>query len=203
VGSLVITSDAVNPLHTASISFTNGSGAYSWELRDRVTNALVSSGTGTWTPGEAIPSAPDPEINGFALQITGVPAAGDTLSVAMTTDPAANNGNALAIAALRDQRIVGLVRQADGRLTGGASATDAYASAMADVGVRVQGAGAIAGISSSLAMQAEQSRSSQSGVNLDEEAAILIQYQQSYQAAAKVLQVAQSLFDTLLSTTGG
>ena len=37
-----------------------------------------------------------------------------------------------------------------------------------------------------------------SGVNLDEEAARLIQYQQSYQAAAKMLQVAQSVFDTLL-----
>ena len=64
-------------------------------------------------------------------------------------------------------------------------------------------ASAIAGISSSLASQAEQTRSSKAGVNLDEEAAILIEYQQSYQAAAKVLQIAQSIFDTLLSTTGG
>jgi flagellar hook-associated protein 1 FlgK len=45
-------------------------------------------------------------------------------------------------------------------------------------------------------------RSSQDGVNLDEEAARLIQFQQSYQAAAKVLQVAQSLFDTLLNAAG-
>ena len=52
------------------------------------------------------------------------------------------------------------------------------------------------------AQQAEQLRSSETGVSLDEEAARLIQYQQSYQAAAKVLQVAQSLFDTLLQTTG-
>ena len=40
-------------------------------------------------------------------------------------------------------------------------------------------------------------------LNDEEEAARLIQYQQSYQAAAKVLQVAQSLFDTLLQTAGG
>jgi len=53
-----------------------------------------------------------------------------------------------------------------------------------------------------VAAQAEQTRSGQDGVNLDEEAARLIQYQQSYQAAAKVLQVAQSLFDTLLQTAG-
>ena len=49
-----------------------------------------------------------------------------------------------------------------------------------------------------MAAQAESLRSSTSGVNLDEEAARLIQYQQSYQAAAKILQVAQSVFDTLL-----
>ena len=49
---------------------------------------------------------------------------------------------------------------------------------------------------------AQQAASSVSGVNLDEEAARLIQFQQSYQAAAKVLQVAQSVFDTLLQTAG-
>jgi flagellar hook-associated protein 1 FlgK len=51
-----------------------------------------------------------------------------------------------------------------------------------------------------VAQQAELIRSADAGVNLDEEAARLIQYQQSYQAAAKVLQVAQAIFDTLLST---
>ena len=40
-------------------------------------------------------------------------------------------------------------------------------------------------------------------VNLPEEAARLIQFQQSYQAAAKMLQVAKDVFDTLLQTTGG
>ena len=43
--------------------------------------------------------------------------------------------------------------------------------------------------------------SEKSGVNLDEEAARLIQFQQSYQAAAKMLQVAQSVFDSLLDAT--
>ena len=88
-------------------------------------------------------------------------------------------------------------------ITGGRTATDAWSYAMADIGVRVQGGQASADISDSVAGQAERSRSSVSGVNLDEEAARLIQYQQSYQAAAKVLQVAQSLFDTLLQTTRG
>ncbi|MDH5339048.1 MAG: flagellar hook-associated protein FlgK, partial [Rubrivivax sp.] len=203
IASLTITSNTVDPQNTASITFTNDSGAYAWELRDRDTNALVASGTGTWVPGKPLPSDPDPQINGFELQLSGVPQAGDTLTVERTTNPASNNGNALALAALRDQRLVGLTRQADGSLTGGATSTDAYAAAMADIGVRVQGAQAINNISTAMAVGAEQRRSSDAGVNLDEEAAKLIEYQQSYQAAAKVLQVAQSIFETLLQTAAG
>ncbi len=202
VGALTITSDGVNPQFTASITFTDANGAYNWELRDRTSNALMSSGNGNWTPGSPIPSPPTADINGFALSLQGVPAAGDTLNVALTSKVAASNGNALALTALRDQRIVGQSLQPDGSRAGGASATDAYAAAMADIGVRVQGAGAIADISGALARQAEQGRSSEVGVNLDEEAAMLISYQQSYQAAAKVLQIAQSIFDTLLSAAG-
>jgi flagellar hook-associated protein 1 FlgK len=126
-----------------------------------------------------------------------VPAAGDGVDVAPTADPATSNGNALALAALRDLRLVG--RRDDG---GGETITDAYASAMANIGVRVQSARTAAEISASVAGAAEERRATQSGVNLDEEAARLIQFQQAYQAAAKVLQVAQSVFDTLLATTG-
>jgi flagellar hook-associated protein 1 FlgK len=54
-----------------------------------------------------------------------------------------------------------------------------------------------------VASTAETARANKAGVNLDEEAARLIQFQQSYQAAAKMLQVAQSVFDTLLQTAGG
>jgi flagellar hook-associated protein 1 FlgK len=112
-------------------------------------------------------------------------------TVAQTQYPAASNGNALALAALRDERFVG-----------GETITDAYASVMAGVGVGVQSARTAADVSGSVAAQARERVSSQTGVNLDEEAARLIQFQQSYQAAAKVLQVAQSVFDTLLQTTG-
>lgn len=202
VAALTITGSNVNAQHTTSISFTDDNGSYSWELRDRTSNAIVGSGTGTWTPGQPIPAQNGTDINGFALTLSGVPKSGDTVSVALTTNTAASNGNALALAGLRDLKLVGRTQQYDGTITGGANTTDAYASAMADIGVRVQGADAIAQISSSLAGQAEQTRSAEVGVNLDEEAAMLIAYQQSYQAAAKVLQVAQSVFDTLLSAAG-
>lgn len=58
-------------------------------------------------------------------------------------------------------------------------------------------------ISGSVARQAVEQRDSNAGVNLDEEAARLIQYQQAYQAAAKVLQIAQKAMETLLATTTG
>ena len=50
--------------------------------------------------------------------------------------------------------------------------------------------------------QAEQAISSISGVNLDEEAADLIRYQQGYQAAAQIISIAEELFNTLLSVAG-
>ena len=50
-----------------------------------------------------------------------------------------------------------------------------------------------------LVAQTEQTQQSMSGVNLDEEAANLLRYQQAYQAAGKVMQIAGTLFDTLLN----
>ena len=77
-------------------------------------------------------------------------------------------------------------------------ATDAYADTMANIGVRVQSARVSTQISNATATQMSEALASKTGVNLDEEAARLIQFQQGYQAAAKVLQVAQSVFDTML-----
>ena len=179
------------PGATTRVTFTNNTGDYTWELFD-ASNTLLNSGTATWQAGQPVP-APPLDINGFTLQLNGVPRSGDILTVEPTPASAlaSNNGNALALLALRDATI-----------TGGRTATDAWSLAMADIGVRVQGGQSSADISESVAGQTELSRSSQSGVNLDEEAARLIQFQQSYQAAAKVLQIAQSLFDTLLNTAG-
>ena len=184
VERLAVVDPAADPNQTAAIAFTSASGDYAWELRDRTSNALLSSGTGTWQAGQPI------ALNGFELTLAGVPASGDTFSVAKTAYPTTNNGNALALVALRDQAFVG-----------GATVIDAYSSLMAGVGVKVQSARSASEISAGVARQAESQRNSQAGVNLDEEAARLLQYQQSYQAAAKVLQVAQSVFDTLLQTT--
>lgn len=181
---------------TARITFTSDTGDYSYDMLD-ASNAVVSSGTGSWSAGTAI------TLNGFSLQLNGVPRSGDIIDVAPTTNPAASNGNAVSFVALGSALFVGADTLANGTLVPGRSITDAYASALSDIGVRVQSAKSASGISSAIASTAEAARANKAGVNLDEEAARLIQFQQSYQAAAKMLQVARDVFDTLLQTTGG
>lgn len=193
VAALTVVNNTINPTLTASINFTNNTGAYSWDLRD-ATNTVVASGTGTWTAGQPI------ALNGFELDLAGVPRNGDTFTVAPTQYPASNNGNSVALMNLRDEAMVG-IQVLGGTTVPGETITSAYAQAMANIGTRVQSAKAASSISTSVADNAEAMRSSQAGVNLDEEAARLIQFQQSYQAAAKVLQVAQTVFDTLLDMT--
>lgn len=196
VASLEVVDATFDASLDATITFNSGTGGYDYALTDRTTGASVATGSGTWTPGQAI------EVNGTALRLSGVPASGDVFSLVGTRHPRQNNSNALALVALGDIAFVGRTLEADGSYSGGSSVTDAYASAMADVGVRVQVAASASQISTSVAQQAEQRRAAGAGVNLDEEAARLLQYQQSYQAAAKVLQIAQSVFDTLIQIGG-
>jgi len=84
----------------------------------------------------------------------------------------------------------------------GAAMSDGYAGLISQIGVRAQSASYASQVSSSIATTAEQNRTAVSGVNLDEEASKLLQYQQAYQASAKMVQVAQSIFDTLIQTLG-
>ncbi len=182
-GDLVVTAHPLPyPGATETLSFARVGADYEY-------TSSITGLTTAWRTGEPVVGA-----NGYTLQLNGVPADGDAFDVAPTpaTALASNNGNARALLALRD-----------GLIVGGRTVSDTWSQSMADMGVRVQSAQISSDISSAVASQAEQTRSGQDGVNLDEEAARLIQYQQSYQAAAKVLQVAQSLFDTLLQTAGG
>jgi len=186
VASVLATSATSVPSLSADFVFTSDTGDYNWTLDDGTT---VTTGTGTWSAGSPI------SLGGFAMSLDGVPKSGDTLRVASTVSPAGNNGNALAFVKLGETALVGRSATQTGM-----NITDAYASALASVGVRVQGGTTASKISSVMADDAETARSNEVGVNLDEEAARLIQFQQSYQAAAKILQVAQTIFQTLLET---
>jgi len=152
--------------------------------------------SGTAIEGTAPATTP---LSQWSLVLQGSPQAGDTFTVVGSKDTTHNNGadfrldagNANAMMALRDTKMFD-----------GATLTDGYAGLMAQIGVRAQSANFTAEVSSKLAATLEQDRSAVSGVNLDEEAARLLQYQQAYQASAKVIQVAQSIFDTLIQTVG-
>ncbi|MEO8857124.1 MAG: flagellar basal body rod C-terminal domain-containing protein, partial [Burkholderiaceae bacterium] len=150
------------------------------------------AGTGTGNPtGVAYAPGQPINYNGWALTLKGTPQAGDTYTVQANAYPTINGGNAEAMLALRD------VPMFDG-----APATDGYASIMTQVGVKVQSAGFSASVSQSIATNTEADRAAVSGVNLDEEAARLLQFQQAYQASAKMLQVSQTVFDTLMQNLG-
>ncbi|MBW8828763.1 MAG: flagellar hook-associated protein FlgK [Burkholderiales bacterium] len=191
VASVKAVSNTINPNLTATLSFTSGTGNYDWELRDATTGIVASSGSAVWTAGQSI------NLNGFELNLNGVPKTGDTVVVQKTAYPATDNGNARALTDLRDVKMVGVIGT-----SGGVTVTDAYANAMTDIGVRVQSSQISADMSAAVASDAQAAVSEKTGVNLDEEAARLIQFQQSYQAAAKMLQVAQTVFDTLLKVAG-
>ena len=192
LGSLAATSTSLDPNLTATITFTDNVGGYSYSLVDTTGVAATVNGVGSFVAGQPI------SLNGFALNLTGVPKQNDVVTVAKTAYPASDNGNANALLALRDAGIVGQRSAAGVVTTSGINVIDAYASALATVGVSVQSAGLAADQSAAIAGDAKTAVAEKSGVNLDEEAARLIQYQQSYQAAAKMLQVAQTVFDTLL-----
>ena len=199
VAKLRLTSVDINPALDAEVVFT---GASSVELRARDGGALLASGT--WERGQPIAwDGDDESVTGFDLWLDGRPEVGDVFSLAPTAHVERNNTNALAFAELRDSRFIGQAVGSDGEPEGGSTVVEAWTRALADTGVRVQAADAAAQISQAVSAQAETRRAAQAGVNLDEEAARLIQYQQSYQAAAKVLQVAQVVFDTLMQTAAG
>jgi flagellar hook-associated protein 1 FlgK len=150
----------------------------------------------TYTPGTAIEfDTTPPATTGWSLTLKGNALAGDSFTVgSMATvqpnaNPKLNAGNGQAMMTLRDAN-----------LFDGGPLTDGYAGLMAQIGVTVQGATYSAEVSASIAANIEMDRASVSGVNLDEEAAKLLQYQQAYQASAKMLQVAQGVFDSLLQS---
>ena len=180
----------------AEVSFSkNGAGQLEYTITPAPAGGIPA--TGLYTSGQAIQLAP-----GLQVKITGTPAINGTNSDKVTlgkaTDPQYGTayqrdaGNASSFLALRDSKL----------FDGSTTLSDGFSTAMAQVGTRTQSAQYAAKLSETIAKNLEADRTAVSGVNLDEEAAKLLQYQQSYQASAKMLQVAQSIFDSVLQTVG-
>lgn len=130
----------------------------------------------------------------FEFTLAGVPADGDAFVFAPTEKGVADNRNASLLGALQTAR---LLFNAGGEPT--ASLQSGYARIVSAVGNKTREVQVGEQAQVTLLQQAKDARDALSGVNLDEEAANLIRYQQAYQASGRVMAIAQRLFDELLS----
>lgn len=128
-------------------------------------------------------------VAGVNFVVNGIPANGDGFVLGNNVNGSGDNANALRLAALQTALTVD---------NGSASFQGSYAQLVADIGTRTRQADISATAQQGLLRQAQQDRDALSGVNLDEEAADLMRFQQAYQAIAQVITAADTMFQTLL-----
>lgn len=196
---------AAAPVRSSASLANQGSAAISaGEILDSANAALLNTVTITFnnppTTFTITGVAPDPspvaytsganiDFNGWRVQITGAPKAGDSFTVQQNTNGVSDNRNALLLAGLRTQLTLA---------GGSASYQDAYGQLVADVGSSTHQADIGRKAQETQLAQARNARDATSGVNLEEEAADLVRFQQAYQAAAQVISIADTLFQNLL-----
>jgi flagellar hook-associated protein 1 len=172
--------NAANPalLTPATLTFTSPPTAYS-----------INGGASTaYTSGGNI------AFDGWQVQISGTPANGDTFTVSSNVGGTGDNSNALASAA----------GQTTGVLSNGTtSITNAVSGLITGLGSQAQQINTAQTAQAAVNTQAQANVQSVSGVNLDEEAASLLQWQQAYQAAAQALTIGNTLFTTLIDSVNG
>jgi len=133
----------------------------------------------------------------FDFSVSGRPQTGDSFSLTFNQSGVSDNRNALKLADLQSKQTVGV----DGSVAGsGFSFTDGYGELVERVGTLTAQARMDNEATGAILKQATDNRDSLSAVNLDEEAANLIKFEQYYNASAQIIQVARSLFDTLISS---
>ncbi|HUN92718.1 MAG TPA: flagellar hook-associated protein FlgK [Burkholderiaceae bacterium] len=181
-GSVAITSlAAVGPTRNANIAqpvTINFTSATTYTT----TSGGVTSASQNYVAGTPI------AVNGWSMVTSGTPSAGDSIAVSATGAQASDGNNAVALANLQNQSLVS-----------GSPLATGYAALVADVGGMAQTANTVQTSQQQVLSSATSAEASVSGVNLDEEATKLIQYQQQYQAAAKVISTASTLFNTILN----
>ena len=133
---------------------------------------------------------------GYDVSLSGVPVPGDSFNLTYNTDGVADNTNAEVLAGLQREGLVQLSADSSNKTR---TFHDAYSSLIGRVGEKTATAEISLEAAEAMKVQSETWFDSVSGVSLDEEAANLVRYQQSYAAAARILTTAQDLFDTILS----
>ncbi|RUL62993.1 flagellar hook-associated protein FlgK [Dyella dinghuensis] len=178
VSSVSVTNSSnANLLSGATVTFGAG-GAYT------ITDGAGNTTTGTYTSGQPITA------DGWSLSLSGTPASGDSFTVAANTNGLNSNANALALAGLADSGVL------DGGKT---SVVDSYSNLTTQVGDAGSLATSDLTTQTNLYNEAASNQQSLAGVNLNTEAASLVQYQQAYQASAQVISTAQQLFTSLIT----
>lgn len=169
---------ASNP--TATFTFDSATDSY---VVLNGSGAAITSGV--YADGAAI------AFNGIETVVSGDLNSGDTFTISPNSNGVSDNRNALALAALQDGRLLN---------NGTASFQDLYSGLLADVGIKTHQSEVSGQAQASLLTQAVDARESLSGVNLDEEAANVLRFQQAYSAAAQIIAAASAMFDTLIDT---
>lgn len=188
-GSAAISSGAVNtplpldPNLQASVTITF----------DSATTFTVTGAVPAVVGSVAYTSGADISYNGWTVQISGAPQVGDTFDVTQNTNAAGDNRNALLLAGLQTRNLM---------VNGTTTFQGAYGQLVGEVGARTHELAVTSQAQISMTAQTVAAQQSVSGVNLDEEAANLMQYQRAYQAAAQSMQIANRMFDALLSIGG-
>lgn len=160
--------------------------AVSIAFTSATTYTVNGAGSFTYTAGQPI------SINGWEVTISGAPAVGDIFTVGNNAGATGDNRNAQALYDSLNSKVL------DG---GSASINDISNRLIGNIGVMTQQAQSNRDAQGVVRQEALDSRDSVSGVNLDEEAANLLKYQQAYQAAAQLISVASTLFDSILAAT--
>ena len=213
-GSAAITQGTVTagysaPTTASTITYTAGTGLTGFPVGSVVTVAgppsssiTISSATTpvpyspssgatlTITNPSNLTSATSPGImNGVTVTLSGTPSNGDSFSIGPNTGASNDGRNAQLLSNLTTAQV----------MSGGTSTlTSAYASYVNQIGNQASQVQTSSTAQASLVTQITSAQQSVSGVNINEEAANLLQYQQLYQANSKVIQTAQTLFQTLL-----
>ena len=158
---------------------------YTATTEDGSTHTLTpkyDAATGTTTLG----------FNGWEVQLKGKPASGDTFVVESNAGKTGDNRNMLALSEIQNLRTLG----------GKSTIQGGYSLLLSDVGAQTRLAQITRDSSATLLESAQANREALSGVNLDEEAANLLKFQQAYEASAKVIAVVDEMFNTLLNAVG-
>ncbi|MCJ8300329.1 MAG: hypothetical protein MJK13_15535, partial [Pseudomonadales bacterium] len=145
-------------------------------------NAVVQSNQ-AFTPGQTF------DLGGYQITIDQIPKAGDRFDFDFNKDGVSDNRNALALSAIQSKAL----------LVNG-SLQDHYSGIVEQVGAKAATGKINLTASESVLRSTKASLASIIGVNLDEEAARLVQFQQAYQASARVISTSQLLFNTLLES---